>query len=105
MDPGPDTKLAITKSSIDKVKASSQPAPNAGRIIGNVMVKNTLIGRAPKSRAASSMDLSIWLKRLCTITVTYAIEKVMWAIKIVICPRSEERRVGKECRSRWSRDH
>src|SRR5205814_6536236 len=22
-----------------------------------------------------------------------------------ICPRSEERRVGKECRSRWGRDH
>src|SRR5256714_14652016 len=23
----------------------------------------------------------------------------------VECPRSEERRVGKECRSRWARDH
>ena len=24
---------------------------------------------------------------------------------VVVCPRSEERRVGKECRSRWSPYH
>ena len=30
-DPGPETKLAITRSSSDSVKASSQPAANAGQ--------------------------------------------------------------------------
>ena len=32
--PGPETKLAITRSSSDKVKASSQPATSAGAITG-----------------------------------------------------------------------
>ena len=33
------------------------------------------------------------------------IEKHPDADKLIICQRSEERRVGKECRSRWSPDH
>ena len=32
--PGPDTKLAMTRSSRDKVKDSNQPETSAGAIIG-----------------------------------------------------------------------
>lgn len=56
--PGPDAKLAITKSSKDKLKDSNQPAINAGDIIGTVIKKKVLSGVAPKSIAASSIDLS-----------------------------------------------
>src|SRR5690606_7392171 len=38
--PGPDTKLAITKSSSDKVNASNHPDTSAGAITGNVITKN-----------------------------------------------------------------
>ena len=35
--PGPDVKLAITKSSKDKLNDSNQPAANEGEIMGTVM--------------------------------------------------------------------
>src|SRR5690606_19028845 len=35
--PGPDTKLAITRSSSDKVNASNHPETNAGAITGSVI--------------------------------------------------------------------
>ncbi len=38
-DPGPDTKLEMTTSSNDIVKASNQPLTNAGAISGNVITK------------------------------------------------------------------
>ena len=37
--PGPDTKLAITRSSSDKVNASNHPDTNAGVITGSVTTK------------------------------------------------------------------
>ena len=55
VDPGPDVKLAMTKSSSDKVKDSNQPAITAGRIIGRVININVLKGVHPKSSAASDM--------------------------------------------------
>ena len=54
--PGPDTKLAITKSSSDKVNDKSQPEIIAGNMIGRVMSHKTRSGFAPKSIAASSND-------------------------------------------------
>jgi len=45
VEDGPDTKLAITRSSSDKVKASSQPDISAGAMIGKVTRRN-----ASKSR-------------------------------------------------------
>ena len=39
--PGPLTKLAITRSSKLRVKASSQAATTAGAIIGSVIEKKT----------------------------------------------------------------
>ncbi|KUQ61854.1 spermidine/putrescine ABC transporter permease, partial [Enterobacter kobei] len=47
--PGPETKLAITRSSSDRVNASSQPEITAGMIIGRVMMKKTFSGVAPRS--------------------------------------------------------
>ena len=68
--PGPDTKLAITRSSSDSVKASSQPAIIAGAINGKVMSKTMRRGRQPRSMAASSSDSSIVASRERTITAT-----------------------------------
>src|SRR5690606_3293331 len=42
--PGPDTKLAITRSSSESVNASSQPEISAGAIMGSVMSKKTRTG-------------------------------------------------------------
>ena len=56
--PGPEVKLEITRSSHDRVNASSQPERMAGKMIGKVMTKNTLSGRAPRSMAASSSEVS-----------------------------------------------
>ena len=41
VEPGPETKLAITRSSSDSVNASSQPETSAGAMIGRVIRKNT----------------------------------------------------------------
>src|SRR5580692_7162840 len=68
--PGPDVKLEITRSSQDRVKASSHPDRMAGKMIGRVMTKNTFKGRAPKSIAASSKAVSKVARRELTITVT-----------------------------------
>ena len=38
------------------------------------------------------------------VIITRDRETIMNADKVIL-PRSEERRVGKECRSRWSPDH
>src|ERR1700722_11821527 len=56
--PGPDVKLEITRSSHDRVKASSHPDRMAGKMMGSVMTKNIFKGRAPKSIAASSSAVS-----------------------------------------------
>ena len=55
VDPGPEVKLAITRSSRDKVNDKSQPEITAGRIIGSVIKINVRNGVQPKSRAASVM--------------------------------------------------
>ena len=48
--PGPETKLAITKSSSDKVNASNQPEISAGVRRGIVIAVNTLKGFSAKIR-------------------------------------------------------
>ena len=58
LEPGPDTKLAITRSSSEMVKASSQPETSAGAMIGKVITRKILAGRAPRSIAASSRESS-----------------------------------------------
>ena len=44
LEPGPETKLVITRSSSESVNASSQPETSAGAMIGSVITKNTLTG-------------------------------------------------------------
>src|ERR1700733_15345728 len=85
--PGPEVKLEMTRSSHDRVKASSHPDKMAGKIMGNVITKNTFTGRAPRSMAASSRAMSKLARRELTMTVTYAMEKVMCAMVIVVMPR------------------
>ena len=87
LEPGPATKLVMTRSSSDSVNASSQPESSAGKMIGSVMRKKTLCGRAPRSIAASSSESSICDRRDCTTIVTKAIVKVMCEITIVVMPR------------------
>ena len=56
--PGPAMKLAITTSSREIAKASSQPAIIDGKIMGRVILKKTVEGLAPRSMAASSREIS-----------------------------------------------
>src|SRR5690554_1131408 len=86
--PGPDTKLAITRSSSDKVNASNQPDTNAGAITGSVITKKVFSGVQPRSMAASSMDKSTSRNRALTTTATQALQKAVRAIQIVAIPRS-----------------
>ena len=53
VEPGPEVKLAMTRSSSDMVNDNSQPATTAGNIIGNVINKKVRKGVQPKSSAAS----------------------------------------------------
>src|SRR5439155_7712210 len=53
------------------------------------VLKDRLYTTAPKSLARRSAQTALW-------NITQAMLRWM-------APRSEERRVGKECRSRWSR--
>src|SRR6185312_14975735 len=86
LEPGPATNCEITRSSHERVKASSHPASTAGRMSGSVMRQNTFAGRAPRSCAASSSDSSNPARRDCITTVTYAMQKEMWASVIVSAP-------------------
>src|SRR5256885_824600 len=86
LEPGPATNCVMTRSSQDRVNASSHPEAIAGRMSGKVMRKNTRNGRAPRSMAASSSASSNPLRRDCTTTLTYAMQKVMWASVMVTAP-------------------
>src|SRR5580698_6372706 len=70
LDPGPEVKLEITRSSQESVNARSHPERMAGKMIGSVMTKNTLTGSAPRSIAASSRAVSNVAMRDWTTTVT-----------------------------------
>src|SRR4029079_10065238 len=86
--PGPVEKLAITRSSNDRVKASIQPAAIAGKISGNVTVRKVFSGGQPRSIAASSRLLSKPRSRDCTTTVTKLSVTVVCANVTVQNPRS-----------------
>ena len=63
VDSGPAIKLVITTSSMDMVKESKKAAISAGMSEGSMTAKKTLSGPAPKSLAASSMEVSSSKKR------------------------------------------
>ena len=56
-------------------------------MIGSVITKKILAGRAPRSIAASSIDSSRLTSLDCTITATKAMVKVTWAMVMVVIPR------------------
>src|SRR6266850_190195 len=84
---GPVTKLAMTRSSSDKVNAKSQPETRAGLIPGRVIRANTVQGRAPRSSAASSSARSKPANWARTNTETKQAPNVACAIVIVTMPR------------------
>ena len=43
LEPGPEVKLAMTTSSSDKVKASSQPASSAGQILSLIHISQGIV--------------------------------------------------------------
>src|SRR5258707_12344515 len=86
--PGPVVKLATTRSSSDKVKASIQPEASAGAMSGKVTVKKVFTGGQPRFMAASSSVISKVSSRDCTTTVTKQVINVVCAIVIVQKPRS-----------------
>lgn len=70
VEPGPETKLASTRSSSDRAKDIMPPAASEGAIIGMVISRNTFQGLAPRSIAASSIDRSSSRRRADTTTAT-----------------------------------
>merc|ERR1711991_286604 len=70
VEDGPEAKLAITRSSSDKVNASNQPEITAGAMIGRVTSRNACQAVQPRSSAASSSDLSKLTRREDTTTET-----------------------------------
>ena len=88
VDSGPAIKLVITTSSIDIVNDSKKAAISAGMSEGNITEKNTFKGPAPKSLAASSMDVSSSKKRERITTVAYAEQKVTCANHMAAIPLS-----------------
>src|SRR5580658_1302114 len=86
--PGPVVKLAITRSSSDRAKASIHAAAIAGKISGSVTDEKVRNGEAPRSIAASSRLKSKSTSRDCTMMVTKHIAMVVWAMATVQKPRS-----------------
>ena len=84
---GPVTKLAITRSSSDKVNARSQPETKAGLMPGRVIRASTVQGRAPRSSAASSSVRSKPANWARTNTETKHAPNVACAIVMVMTPR------------------
>ena len=80
----PDVKLVITKSSIDRLNASSAAAMTPGRISGKVTLRNVVSSFAPRSIAASSRWVGKPDSRARTVTTTKLMLNMMWAIRIVM---------------------
>ncbi len=79
---GPEVKNVITKSSSDKVKASSPPAISAGLICGNSTSRKACQSLAPRSRAASSCSLLKLVSRAPTTSATNGKQNETWAMMI-----------------------
>src|SRR3989475_11333935 len=69
---------------------------------GRLLTLQREAGEQARQQAQAGFDLArIWV--LGTLAVVVAIAALVgWAITRAVTGRSEERRVGKECRSRWS---
>ena len=70
VDPGPETKKVMTKSSMDSVKARRAPPRIPGMIKGKVIRRKVCHSLAPRSLAASSKVMSKSARRALTTTAT-----------------------------------
>src|SRR5690554_5217378 len=106
IDPGLEVEVKIKDGSPVKygdvcfyVSGLSQSILKAERLVLNAMQRMSAI--ATKTNQYVKLLEGTKTKVLDTRKTTPGIRALeKWAVK-----RSEERRVGKECRSRWSRDH
>ena len=82
----PELKFEITKSSIERAKASRPAAITPGAISGSVTRRNVWSGVAPRSEAASSIERSKPINLDRTTTTTKLIENITWASSRVVKP-------------------
>ena len=85
---GPLMKIFMITSSRDSANASMEPEITAGKIDGSVIVLNTVTFDAPKSIAASSIDMSKSASLDLTFISTNGIQKVVCARTNVNIPKS-----------------
>src|SRR5512136_2641047 len=84
---GPEVKKLITKSSMDRVKASRAADTIPGTSRGRVTCRRVYQELAYRSRAASSTVRPMVARRLATTRATKEIWKVTWATIMVPRPR------------------
>lgn len=82
VEPGPDTKKVMTKSSSDMVTAIKNPDKIPGKMAGTITLSIACRSVAPKSYAASTMEKSNSSMRARIIKKTNGRQKVVCAAKI-----------------------
>ena len=87
MEPLPETKNVITKSSNDIVTAIIKPERIPGIIAGIITLSMVCFSVAPRSWAASIIEKSNSSILAVTIRYTKGKQKVVWAAKIVNNPK------------------
>src|SRR3712207_9366208 len=87
---------------IDKQKATQRK--NRGRMIRVALVGYTNVGKSTIMNMLSKSEVFAEDKLFATLDTTVR-KVVVDNLPFLLADRSEERRVGKECRSRWSPYH
>ena len=88
----------------DKVEKLLEDYPDVFADIINVLIYDGKQVISPKQLSETKVRPMVWIimmRSLIVLLPSVLIHPIAWAIMI----RSEERRVGKECRSRWSPYH
>src|SRR5256885_10729252 len=90
-------------------KPSCQSREGAGRMSGTLHLAQALSNRGRRGRKRDFRDAERLVKRLVSQELTLRFvphaEQCLWRTLTRTRYRSEERRVGKECRSRWAPYH
>src|SRR3712207_9506050 len=92
-------------TSVERLESTFAPtkAPTAP---GTPTLATTFQSTLPNFQCASPDIRLVPISAKCTVADAAAGLVPMASSRVVdVTPRSEERRVGKECRSRWSPDH
>src|SRR5690606_10716853 len=92
------TTLRTSSSAISRMQAVNLPSD-----LGDRIRANRTAGAAYAGDAAENGDGCVGASAACSAQELAAHDLYVWEQQIsATLPRSEERRVGKECRSRWS---